>query len=236
MALGVGMIFVFRRLRHYESTTEPLPKMHAYMLGSFFVLLGYSILMTGDVVLVKHLFPDDAPSFSYAATLGRLVIFIPQAFISAMFPKVVSDNGASDVQRKVFTRTLFATLLLTVCASVLFIPLTRLGLLILYGIEDPSSELVLWSRLLAVTMIPVALLNVATRFALAQHRLYIAIVVPLAALCYLLFVYLFPTRITMVLYTLGSVSWIGLIILSGWLIFGSSYKARGNKFSNVEMR
>ena len=213
VALGAGAIFVFLKLRHREPTAEPLPKMHAYMFGSFFVLLGYSVLMTGDVVLVKHLFPDEAPSFSYAATLGRLVIFIPQVFIAAMFPKVVSDSGASDAQRKVFSRTLIATLLLTVFSAILFVPLTRLGILILYGISESSPELVLWSRFLAVAMIPVALLNVASRFVLAQHRFAVAAVVPMVAFAYVVCTLLWVESPTQMISLLCGLSILALVLM-----------------------
>ena len=202
VALAIGVFFVFRRLRDQQPSEKPLPQMHAYMFGSFFVLLGYSILMTGDVVLVKHLFPNEAPSFSYAATLGRLVIFIPQAFIAAMFPKVVSDKKVSAEQQKIFIRTIVATFVMTVVSAMLFVPLTRLGIFVLFGNTDPSSEMILWSRLLAGAMVPVALLNVVGRFMLAQHRFPIASIIPIAAIVYIagvLFLVQTPAQVVMLL-------------------------------------
>lgn len=218
-AIVVGAWGLARFLRKHESSGQPLPKVHSYMAGSFVVLLGFSVLMTADVVLVKHLFDPDAAVFSYAANIGRLVIFVPQAFIAAMFPKVVSERSLTKSQLQVFGTTLAATFLVTVISAVVFMFLTRLGVRILYGITDPSAELILWSRVLAFVMVPVALLSVLCRFLLAQNRFQFALVIPVAALAYVVSVSLWATGPLMVLIFLGIVSVVAFAIMSAILWF-----------------
>ncbi len=207
---GTGMLFVFVHLRGHPTTDRPLPKMQGYMWGSFFVLLGYSIMMMADVVLVKHLCPEDAGDFSYAATLGRFVIFIPQAFVAAMFPKVVSEKNGTKAQRALYLKTLLLTLLTTVCSAVAFLFLVKPMLWLLWNIKDPSPNLVLWSCMLAWVMIPVALLGVAVQLALAQKLFKVAIMVPVCGAAYLTWCLVGGLGVVAILTTLAVLSSLSL--------------------------
>lgn len=177
-----GAMILALLLRGGLSTNQPLPAMSYYLAGSFLIMFGYSILMTGDVVLVKHLMPDAAGDFAYAATLGRLVLFVPQSLVGAMFPKVVADGRESSTQRGLLVKTLLASLGTAVATAVVFSLLARWLPAFLFDLEAPSDDLVRWLRLLAWTMVPVALLSSIMRYALAQHRLAIASAIPLSAL------------------------------------------------------
>ena len=59
-------------LRVHDRTDTALPSMRLYLLQSFVVQAAYAILMTADVVLVKHYLPEST-QFAQAATIGRLV-------------------------------------------------------------------------------------------------------------------------------------------------------------------
>ncbi|MFC1467903.1 hypothetical protein ACFLQY_04360 [Verrucomicrobiota bacterium] len=213
VAVLVGAVSLMLFFRKHEVSCKALPRVHTYMAGSFSVLLGFSVLMTADVVLVKHLFDQDSAVFSYAANIGRLVIFVPQAFIAAMFPKVVAERSVSRSQLQIFGKTLVATLLMTVCSAVLFMFMARLGVFILYGISEPCAALLLWSRLLAFVMVPVALLSVICRFLLAQNRFKFALVVPCAALVYVVSVLLWANGPFMTLVFLGIISVVTLLTM-----------------------
>lgn len=177
-----GAAFLAVSLRGGPATGEPLPAMNHYLAGSFVIMFGYSILMTGDVVLVKHLYPEAASDFSYAATLGRLVLFVPQSLVGAMFPKVVADGQETAKQRMLLLKTLLASFICAVASAVVFTILARVLPRLLFNISEPSEELVRWLRLLSWAMIPVALLSSIMRYALAQHRLAVAAAIPLSSI------------------------------------------------------
>ena len=164
--LFVGLYLV---LRGNRKSTEALPSMRVYLLQSFFIQTAYAILMTADVVLMKHYIPEDT-EFAYAATLGRMVVFLPGAIVAAMFPKVASSGTMSSAQRTIFIRSFSYTasfVLLAVVGCALF-P----GLLarILFGITDASVYLKRMIGLMALVMGFSALLNVIIQFLVAQRR------------------------------------------------------------------
>lgn len=185
VAIGIGALVLAVQLKGHARSDRALPRMQGYVFASFFILMGFSCLMTADVVLVKHLHPEASGDFSYAATLGRLVIFIPQALVASMFPKVVAEGKGSRLQWQIFLRTCLMTLLCTVASAAVFWFVAKYALLLIYGISEPSGDLLAWCRTLAWIMVPVSMLSVTARFALAQRMFWAVSVLPLAAICYI---------------------------------------------------
>jgi hypothetical protein len=148
-------------------------------------MLGFAVFLSGDVVLVKRLFPEEAATFSYAATLGHLVMVLPSAFVGAMFPKVVGEGAGSAVERRMLWRVLGACLL-TAGAGALFLHLTA-GVLPrwIFGLQEVSESLVDWLQGVAWAMVPVALLSALMRFGLARNRLGLTLVIPLMSVVFI---------------------------------------------------
>ncbi|MDF7808352.1 hypothetical protein P4E94_12935 [Pontiellaceae bacterium B12219] len=174
--------FLVVALKGAATTGEPLPAMNHYLAGSFVIMFGYSILMTGDVILVKHLMPDVAGDFAFAATLGHLVLFAPQSLVGAMFPKVVADGNETSKQRMLLLKTLLASFIFAVASAVVFSVFARILPRLLFEIPEPSDELVRWLRQVSWAMVPVALLSSIMRYALAQHRLAAGSMIPLSTI------------------------------------------------------
>lgn len=185
IAIFCGARFVVKALSGESMTTLPLPKMHDYLFYSFFVLVGLSVLQMGDVIMVKHLFRAASGDFSYAATMGRLVVFIPQAFVAAMFPKVVSEKGGNSSQMMLFKTTLLITTMVTVSAASLFCILAERMLWIVFEIKEPSHDMLTWCCTLTWIMVPVSLLVVTVRYALAQRKFRTVRHLPIVAVCYI---------------------------------------------------
>jgi len=156
-------------LRGQKKTEASLPSMRIYLFQSFFVLAAYAVLMTADVVLVKHYLPD-ATEFAYAATLGRMVIFLPGAIVTAMFPKVASRGTTTREQFAVFLRSFSYTAIFVVVALVGCFVFSGLFARILFGIADASRELRWMIGWMALVMGFSALLNVVVQFLMAQRR------------------------------------------------------------------
>jgi O-antigen/teichoic acid export membrane protein len=214
----VGSAFIFSGMHSRPTTQEPLPRIEGFLFGSFFVLFGYSMLMTADVILVKNLYPESAADFAYAATLARLVLLVPTAFIGAMFPKVVAQGTGTREQLIVLNKTLLMALLSTVATALMISILAGFLPRFIYGLDEVSADMVRWIRMLSFIMIPVALFNVLTRFLLAQHKLLKAICVPFAAVAYIGSSYALTTSVDGILYCLLIVSlvalmWVGAIII-----------------------
>lgn len=185
--LLLGLFLVLRRRRKSEIA---LPSMRFYLLQSFFVQAAYGVLMTADVVLVKHYLPEDA-EFAYAATLGRLVVFLPGVIVTAMFPKVASGGTTTKAHKSVFLRSLGYTALCVAGAVVGCWLFAGLLVHILFGIVDASEYLKGMIGLMGLVMGFSALLNVTLQFLVAQRRFQPAYVVIGLAGLYLLGTFLF---------------------------------------------
>ncbi len=183
--LAAGLFLV---LHGGATTGESLPSMRFYLLQSFFIQIAFAVLMTADVVLMKHYLPENT-DFAYASTLGRIVAFLPMAVTVAMFPKVASADGATAAHRKIFLRSFGFTALCVIAAAIGCLVFPRLLLHILFGKASP--EMVQLTRLMAIAMSASALLNVVVQFLLAQRRFRALFAVVLCALLYLFSVYFF---------------------------------------------
>lgn len=185
--LGVGLFLV---LRGGEKTNVSLPSMRFYLLQSFFIQLAFAVLMTADVVLVKHYLPENT-EFAYASTLGRMVAWFSMAVAVAMFPKVASSGEATIQHRKIFFQSFGYTGLCVAAAAFGCFLLPRLLLRMVFGITAAPDSLILLTRLMAAAMGASALLNVVVQFLLAQRRFKDLNAIVLCALLYLASVYFF---------------------------------------------
>lgn len=183
--LLLGLIL---KLRGKARSTSALPSMRFYLLQSFFIQAAYAVLMTADVVLVKHYLPEDT-EFAYAATLGRMVVFLPGAIAIAMFPKVASRGGTTEEQRSIFFRSFGYTALFVGVAIVGCLLISGLLSRILFGIADASAYLKQMIGMMALVMGFSALLNVVIQFLIAQRRF-----VPAFATIGFAVLYLFGTK------------------------------------------
>lgn len=216
IALGVNLtilfLFLWRRLHGMPKTNQPIPSIRAYVFCSFAILLGFSILLRVDIILVKHYFPDIAASFAYATTIGHIVIFLPMPLARAMFPKVATTGqGGAGEHRDVLMKSLLYTSVFIFPAAIGCSVLGWIPLRILYGIRDPSPELLQLVSAMAWIMFPVALINVIMYFNLAQKRFWKASPVVGAAVIYILGVVFFHESIWNLLGVAAISTWICLM-------------------------
>lgn len=169
LSAGVLAAGLYQGLRRTAPTVAPLPSLRFYLLQSVLVLVAFAVLMNADVVLAKHYLPGQT-GFAYAATLGRIVAFLPMAAAMAMFPKVASAGAATVEHRRIFAHAFGFTALCTIAAAGGCWLLPRLLLQILFGLTEVAPETVLLTRWMAAAMAASALLNVVVQFLLAQRR------------------------------------------------------------------
>ena len=182
IALAMGLYWV---LQPCQSTQQPLPKLRFFLLQSGLAQLAYATLMTADVILVQHFLPQES-DFAYAATLGRLTVFLSSTIVIAMFPKVTTNTKITPQQFLIFKQSLMYT---TICAATAIIGcllFPRLLLRILFGIKDPSQAQLYMTAAMACIMGVSAILNTCLQFLVAQKRFTPTLFVLLAAAGYLL--------------------------------------------------
>ncbi|MCF7817837.1 MAG: glycosyltransferase [Kiritimatiellales bacterium] len=190
LAVLVSLVALFPLLRNRESDGSPIPSMRFYLMQCFFIQVGAAVLMTGDVVLVKHYLPGNT-DFAYAATLGRMVAFIAAAVAMAMFPKVSSAGEFTKEHRAVYLRSQLYTAGLVGASLVVCMLVPAPMLRILFKITHPSSEILAYTRGVAVVMAVSMLLNINICLLLAQRRFRLLSVTIICAVFYIMMVRLF---------------------------------------------
>lgn len=168
VGLAFACLALRKKLKGEVASGLPLPMMGSYMAQSIGVMSGLSLFLVGDVVLVRRYFPDVSGLYAYASILGHLILIVPQSICGALFPKVVKAAAAERIilYRNAARSTLGAAVLL--CAGVCVFG--RLLLWLLFGGDAISEESVRWLRLIALSLIPISLLQYTIQFSLAVKQ------------------------------------------------------------------
>ncbi len=214
----VGCIWLSKWYVKRTAENFELPQTNKFSFISVLVLLGYSVLMTADVILVKRFYPDEAGAFAYAATLGRLIIFIPQALIGAMFPKVVAVEEETREHRVLFYYSAGATLLLTSLGAITLYPIAEFLLVWIFGLEGDVNIAVGLCRKLSIAMVPIAMLNVMSRYLLAQSRWLEVLCIPIAAVVYVMATVIYVDSVDQLVMMIGIVGLVTAGLLAVMLI------------------
>ena len=218
----VGGLYILSFARSMNSSNEPLPRIEGFLFGSFFVLFGHAVLMTADVVLVKNLYPESSADFAYGATVARMVLLVPTAFIGAMFPKVVAKGQCSRDQFNLLRKTTLLTLLSTFGAATAIALVAGFLPRFIFGLDEVSADLARWTRMFGFITIPVSFVGVFSRFLIAQHKMLKAGVIPLAAIGYVAGSYMFTSGVDGVLWCLAITSTICCLLLGAVIWFDAN--------------
>lgn len=172
-------VFGFRHVLGALSGAAERPLgFYRYCLQYVIAYAGYALLMNADLVLAKHFFSaEEAGRYAVVAMVGRIILFLPQPIVMAMFPKVVSSGDISRADWRTLTKALMLAACLlagtaTIC-SVFAGP-------VLAGLSGHrSDDLVHLVRLMVWGLCPLSLTFFILNFELAQRRF--AVAVPLLA-------------------------------------------------------
>jgi glycosyltransferase involved in cell wall biosynthesis/O-antigen/teichoic acid export membrane protein len=170
--------------RQYRTANGTLPSFRSYLFWSFLVQLGIAVLMTGDVILVRRYLPHEE-EFAYAATLGRMVIFLSGTVAAALFPKVATGGAFTAEHRSLYLRSLLYTSSFVAISLVLCFGFPGWMLRLLFGFASPSQHLVRLTRWMGLIMAISSLLQLNAHLLLAQRRFRLLSITILSAIAYI---------------------------------------------------
>ena len=212
LAVLVSVVALLPIFKSRETDGSAIPSMRLYLLQCFFIQAGVAVLMTGDVVMVKHFLPGNT-DFAYAATLGRMVAFMATAVAMAMFPKVSSASGAlTQEHRKVYLRSQLYTAGLVAASLVVCLLFPEPLLRFLFKIIEPSSEMIGYTRWMAVVMAIATLLNINVFMLMAQRRFRLLSITVLSAVVYLVGVYFYHGSAYHIIAFAGMANLVALVV------------------------
>lgn len=170
----VGFVGVARVLGRPATATGLPPGFCRYCLRYAGAYAGYAILMNADLVLAKQFFAaGEAGRYAVVAVVGRIILFLPQPIVMAMFPKVVSHGGVSQADWRTLKQALVLACFLiggTAGLCSLFAEAVLTGLS-----GSQSADLVALVRYMVWALCPLSLTFFIMNFELAQRRFFIAI-------------------------------------------------------------
>lgn len=170
LVLGV---FLFGRLIAKDGlSNQPLEKTDRYLLLSIVALFCFSVLMTGDVVLIKMLFPGEADygPYSRASTIARVLIFLSQPIANALFPKVISKGERSSAHAGTLWKAIALSSLIIGIAVIFCVAVPGIPLFLLYHVKEADARMISLVRWVSVAMAPLGLAYILMNFEMAQHR------------------------------------------------------------------
>jgi len=139
----------------------------------FLVSLGFTVMTQSDIILVTRYFPSqEAGMYAAAAILGRSVLYIPAAFVQAMFPMVSEHHALNLDSRHLLTKSLAATLIFSGFGAVLFFLFPGLVISVFFSPRYLAAAPVL--RCLGPAMLPMALLMVLINYSIAKGERFFA--------------------------------------------------------------
>ena len=137
-SFGVGLLISYWPLRRLAPApgNDPLPnagEMNRYFWGVLIGQIALYALIQADLIVSTRLFSGEVlAAYGKAATLSRIVFFLPLPIMIAMFPRAVISKNP-----KVLWFPLGATFLMTVAAATFFTLFPALPMRIMYGVSDP---------------------------------------------------------------------------------------------------
>ncbi len=203
----VGLVQVLGR--HSAEAGRPLV-FYRYCVGYAIAYAGYAILMNADLVLAKHFFPpEEAGRYAVVAMVGRIILFLPQPIVMAMFPKVVSHGSVSQADWRTLTKALVLACLLIGGAAGFCSLFAEAVLAALSGRQ--SADLVPLVRLMVWGLCPLSLTFFVMNFELAQRRFAVAIPLLACGACYLVCLARWHSSMQQVVVVLAVVGTVALV-------------------------
>jgi O-antigen/teichoic acid export membrane protein len=221
VATGVGLFALWRLLRGLDDGTMATKGVGLYAIKSLAMLAGFAMIMNVDVILVRHYLPESAGLFSYGATIGRTIVFLPMPIAFALFPKVVSSGEMTLATRTLLLKGLAMVVALVGAGVVGCLLFPWLPLKILYGKAEPEAMHNV--RIMMMALAPMSITYILMNFEIAQHRFRCAPWLLVCAAAYLGGVALFHESVNQIVLILGLCSTASALVF----VLGVPWRVQG---------
>lgn len=168
--------------KDYEANDQYNPKLLGFVLPALLIAAFISFPTSIDVMLVTHFFKAAAAGmYNAAATLGKVVIFLPMAVAAVMLPKVSERYALGLDSRKLLGKSLIYTIFLCAAVAILYLLIPDILVKLFFGEAYLGAvSLIVWY---GIAMIPFALNFLFVHYNLAtqnRKQLLLAIAITLA--------------------------------------------------------
>jgi O-antigen/teichoic acid export membrane protein len=149
-----------------------------FILEVIVALISMSVLLSIDVMLVKHFFSGEfAGQYSGVSTVARIIFYASAPLVSVMLPAIVLHNLKAS--RQAFTRTLLISTGICAAGLLIFSVFAHFIMRTLLGADFAQASSWLW--ILSVVAMLVTITNIIVNYLLAL-RSHLALLISLVSL------------------------------------------------------
>jgi O-antigen/teichoic acid export membrane protein len=204
--------FVKRQTRSMASTKQEPRETHHYpwhfVLSVMLASVAFLSMTQMDMVLVRHYFDaDESGMYAAASVLGKAVLYLPGAVVTALFPMVAENSALKKGSASLLLNAVLLTSALSGTGAVFYLLFGPELVSLLYGERyAPAGEVL---RYFGLAMIPMALVMVAENFLIAKGRiLFVYLLVAVAPIQLLAIHYFHDTLVSVV----------AILAVGGWAL------------------
>jgi O-antigen/teichoic acid export membrane protein len=176
-------------------------EVYKYSIPVLIASVCFFILISFDLVLVKHFFNEiNAGQYSAAATMGKIVIFIPGAIGLVMFPKVAEyhKKGLSSID--ILKKSLLITLILCGGVTICYFLFPKFLIRIMFGKVYESSAYLI--KFFGIAMTFFALNNILILYNLSIEKFKFIFPTIFFTILQIIFIYFFHGSLIQVILVL----------------------------------
>jgi O-antigen/teichoic acid export membrane protein len=212
MVLGTLIVRMFFHNQQQSETAKNPEGLIRYSLYALVISICMAFMSNIDTILVKHYFAGQLSGvYSSASILGKIILYIPGAFMIVMFPIVAESSGNIHKILGIMKKSVFYISLLLFGSIVILNLFPRLIISILFGAHYLQATGFI--RMITVMIIPLSFLTVLMNFYLAINRVHLLIASLVAAcIATMLLVYFYHGSIYQVLTVMSIVYFAALFL------------------------
>ena len=205
----IPLSFIFKNRKEVKDIN--FFEVYKYSIPVFIASICLFILISFDLVLVKHFFNElKAGQYSAAATMGKIVIFIPGAIGLVMFPKVAEYHKKSLNSIDILKKSLFITLILCGGVTICYFLFPNFLIRVMFGkIYESSAYLI---KFFGIAMTFFALNNILILYNLSIEKFKFIFPTIFFTILQIIFIYFFHSSLVQVILILVFNSFILFIV------------------------
>lgn len=198
-ALAVSFLFLSRSFTYSKKEKIDFFEVYKYSYPAVFAILCFMVVSTSDVLLVARFFkPLEAGYYSIAQMVGKIVLFLPLAVATVIFPKASGLHAQNKDTLHLIKKSLIFTGL--VCGGTALICILFPSLIIKLLTGKVYLECVQPARLFAVSMTFFALLYALISYHLSTNNLKFIRSLAICTILQVVLISLFHNSLTQVLW------------------------------------
>lgn len=200
---------------HRHKSLPPKQRVLQYATAALWGTLAFTVLANADVLLVKHFFsPEEAGYYSTAATLGRIILYLPVAVATVMFPKAAESHARDESASKLARESILVAMILCAPFVVLYFAFPKPLVALLFGDQYVPCASLVGPMGLVMALLAISHLLLLYYLSIRDRRF--VIVVVCGAVCLVLGLYAFHSDLDQVMTVLG-VAGAGMLLAGeGW--------------------